>query len=135
MKIGEKLQNARKVVDLTQDEVAERILVSRQTISNWENEKSYPDIISIIKLSDLYNISLDDLLKGDQLMMAHLAESTDVVRSNAKLVLTSIVNIVLFVLIIIFNTQIASNRYLLFGLLSFITITTSLLFYQIVRRF
>jgi len=135
MKIGEKLQNARKMSNLTQDDVADKILVSRQTISNWENEKSYPDIISIIKLSDLYHISLDDLLKGDQLMMAHLAESTDVVKSNTKLIVTGLINIVLFVLLVIFNTQIADNKYLLFGTLSFVTITTSLLFYQIVRRF
>ena len=135
MRIGEKLQNARKMSDLTQDDVADKILVSRQTISNWENEKSYPDIVSIIKLSDLYHISLDDLLKGDQLMMAHLAESTNVVKSNTKLVASGFINIVLFGLLIIFNTQIAANKYLLFGTLSFATITTSLLFYQIVRRF
>lgn len=51
---------------MTQENVAEKINVSRQTISNWENEKSYPDIISVIELSNLYSISLDDLLKGDE---------------------------------------------------------------------
>lgn len=44
----------------------------RQTISNWENEKSFPDIVNVIKLSDLYNISLDQLLKGDEAMIEHL---------------------------------------------------------------
>ncbi len=38
---------------------------SRQTISNWETEKTYPDIISVVKMSDLYNVSLDLLLKGE----------------------------------------------------------------------
>ena len=65
MEIGKKLKEARLNRDLTQEVIAEKLNVSRQTISNWENEKSYPDIISVIELSNLYSISLDDLLKGD----------------------------------------------------------------------
>ena len=72
MQIGIKLKSARANVGLTQEKVSEEIQVSRQTISNWENERCYPDIMSIIKLSDLYNISLDDLLKGDTEMIKHL---------------------------------------------------------------
>ena len=135
MKIGKKLHQARKANQMNQDEVAEKIFVSRQTISNWENEKSYPDITSIIKLSDLYNISLDDLLKGDESIMAHLAESTDVVKSNSKLIFYSVLNILMFALVIIFNTQISDNKYLLFACLSLVTLSVSVLFYQIVRRF
>ena len=135
MKIGKKLHQARKANQMNQDEVAEKIFVSRQTISNWENEKSYPDIISIIKLSDLYHISLDDLLKGDESIMAHLAESTDVVKSNSKLIFYSVLNILMFALVIIFNTQISDNKYLLFACLSLVTLSVSVLFYQIVRRF
>lgn len=59
MEIGKKLKNARVQSGMTQENVAEKINVSRQTISNWENEKSYPDIISVIELSNLYSISLD----------------------------------------------------------------------------
>ena len=135
MKIGEKLLQARKANQMKQEEVAEKIFVSRQTISNWENEKSYPDIISIIKLSDLYHISLDDLLKGDESIMAHLAESTDVVKSNSKLIIYAILNIIMFALVIIFNTQISENMYLLFGSLALVTISVGSLFYQIVHRF
>ena len=47
MEIGKKLKNARVQSGMTQENVAEKINVSRQTISNWENEKSYPDIISV----------------------------------------------------------------------------------------
>ena len=68
MEIGKKLKEARLNRDLTQEVIAEKLNVSRQTISNWENEKSYPDIISVIELSNLYSISLDDLLKGDDAM-------------------------------------------------------------------
>ena len=59
--------------------------MSRQTISNWENEKSYPDIISVIKMSECYDISLDYLLKGEQKMAAYYdyrKENTNVVKSN-----------------------------------------------------
>ena len=86
MEIGKKLKEARLNRDLTQEVIAEKLNVSRQTISNWENEKSYPDIISVIELSNLYSISLDDLLKGDERMMEHLEESTNVVKSNQKLI-------------------------------------------------
>ena len=74
MEIGVKLKEARIKSGLTQENVAEKIQVSRQTISNWENEKSFPDIVNVIKLSDLYNISLDQLLKGDEAMIEHLGK-------------------------------------------------------------
>ena len=64
--IGSKIKAARLEKKLTQEQVAELLGVSRQTISNWENEKSYPDIISVIKMSDYYEASLDYLLKGEQ---------------------------------------------------------------------
>ena len=86
MEIGKKLKKARVQSGLTQENVAEKINVSRQAISNWENEKSYPDIISVIELSNLYSISLDDLLKGDEKMIEHLEESTNVVKSNQKMI-------------------------------------------------
>lgn len=84
MNIGKKLKDARAEAGLTQEKVAEQIGVSRQTISNWENDRSYPDIISVIALSDLYAVSLDELLKGDEKMLDHLEKSTDVVKSRQK---------------------------------------------------
>ncbi len=85
MDIGQKLKHARTEVGLTQEGVAEKIGVSRQTVSNWENNRSYPDIISVIALGDLYALSLDELLKEDRKMLQHLEESTDVVGSRQKL--------------------------------------------------
>ena len=85
--IGSKIQAARLEKKLTQEQVAERLGVSRQTISNWENAKSYPDIISVIKMSECYNVSLDYLLKGEAPMnhyYAYLEESTNVVKSTNK---------------------------------------------------
>lgn len=103
MEIGKKLKNARIEAGLTQEKAAEKIDVSRQTISNWENEKSYPDIISVIALSDLYSVSLDELLKGDQKMAEHLEESTNVVKSNKKLTGAILLNIILMILLIALN--------------------------------
>ena len=59
------LRNIREIYGITQDEIAKAINVNRATISNWENEKSYPDIHSLLLLSSLFNVSLDQLIKGD----------------------------------------------------------------------
>lgn len=65
MKFGEKLKDARLRKELTQEVVAKQIGVSRQSLSNWENDRTYPDLASVLKLSDLYGVSLDDLLRED----------------------------------------------------------------------
>ena len=52
-------------MNLSQEELAEKVYVTRQTVSNWENDKSYPDVHSLLLLSMLFNISLDQLIKGD----------------------------------------------------------------------
>lgn len=82
MEIGERLKNARSEHGLSQEQVAEELGVSRQSISNWENNRSYPDIVSVIKLSDLYSISLDELLKEDKKMIEHLDDATNEVKSR-----------------------------------------------------
>ncbi len=87
MDIGIKIKNARVKAKLTQEQSAEALGVSRQTISNWENNKTYPDIVSVVKMSDLYNISLDHLLKEEKSMsdyLGYLEESTNVVKSRNK---------------------------------------------------
>ncbi|ALV23062.1 helix-turn-helix domain-containing protein [Carnobacterium antarcticum] len=68
MKFHESIKEKRKKLNLTQEEVAEKLFVSRQTISNWENGKTLPDIESLISISELYEISLDELIKGDKKM-------------------------------------------------------------------
>lgn len=52
-------------MNLSQEELAEKVYVTRQTISNWENNKNYPDIHSLLLLSSLFDVSLDQLIKGD----------------------------------------------------------------------
>ncbi|MGG7098616.1 helix-turn-helix domain-containing protein [Clostridium sardiniense] len=135
MEVGSKLKNARIGSGFTQEKVAEKIQVSRQTISNWENEKSYPDIISVIKLSDLYSISLDELLKGDSKMIKHLEESTNVVSSNKKLIIAIGLNVLFMILFIFFNSIIVRNNYLMIGSASVGVLSTTVLFYQIIKKF
>lgn len=134
MEIGKKLKNARIEAGLTQEKAAEKINVSRQTISNWENEKSYPDIISVIALSDLYSVSLDELLKGDQKMAEHLEESTNVVKSNKKLTGAILLNIILMILLIALNMLSPEGTYYLVIVFCVVIMSSSVLLYQIIKR-
>ena len=65
MELGNQIKKMRNELSLSQDELAEKIFVSRQSISNWENDKTYPDIKSLILLSEVFSVSLDTLVKGD----------------------------------------------------------------------
>ncbi|OJF90996.1 helix-turn-helix domain-containing protein [Alkalibacterium sp. 20] len=76
-KLGERLKVLRTKNDFTQEEVAQNLLVSRQAVSNWENEKNFPDITSMILLSKLYGVSLDELLKGEKDVVKHLKEELE----------------------------------------------------------
>ena len=108
MEIGSKIRQSRKEAKITQEQAAEALGVSRQTISNWENEKSYPDIISVLKMSDLFNVSLDYLLKGESAMnsyVEYLDESTNVVKNRnrfSKLILILSYLVIWAVAVIVF---------------------------------
>ncbi|MEG0386668.1 MAG: helix-turn-helix transcriptional regulator, partial [Solibacillus sp.] len=65
MNLSNQIKKYRTREQFSQEELAEKLYVSRQTISNWENERSYPDIHNLLLMSVLFNVSLDDLVKGD----------------------------------------------------------------------
>ena len=65
MNIGQQIRKYRERDEYSQEYLAEKLYVSRQTISNWENEKSYPDIHNLLVMCELFDISLDDLVRGD----------------------------------------------------------------------
>ncbi|MBS6184246.1 MAG: helix-turn-helix transcriptional regulator, partial [Clostridium celatum] len=69
MNIAMTILKIRKEKKMTQEEFAKLFNVTRQTVSNWENEKSYPDLQTLIKISDMFEISLDTLMKGDKTMV------------------------------------------------------------------
>ena len=98
MEIGAKIKNARTAAKLTQEQAAEALGVSRQTISNWENERTYPDIVSVVRMSDLYGVSLDHLLKEEKPMsdyLDYLEESTNTVKSRRRLSLIILIAVYL----------------------------------------
>ncbi|MFW7433208.1 helix-turn-helix domain-containing protein [Vagococcus carniphilus] len=70
------LKEKRKELGLTQQEVADHLNVTRQTISNWEVGKSYPDIPTLVEISNFYNLSLDYMLKGDEQFMEKVKKDT-----------------------------------------------------------
>lgn len=65
MELGQRIKGYRSALGMTQEQLAEKLFVTRQTVSNWENDKSYPDIHSLVMLSELFSVSLDILIKGD----------------------------------------------------------------------
>lgn len=134
MEIGKKLKEARQMSGLTQEDVAEKLIVSRQTISNWETEKFYPDILYVLQLSGLYQISLDELLKGDERMIQHLEDSTNIVKSNKKILLAFICNICLLFLFFIFITPISKSYLLTLLAVALVTGTSGYILVQIIRK-
>ena len=65
MEIGSRIRERRSALGISQDELASRVYVSRQTISSWENDKTYPDVQSLLLLSEIFGTSVDSLIKGD----------------------------------------------------------------------
>ncbi len=109
MEIEKKLKEARVNAGLTQEQLAQKIMVSRQTISNWENGKSLPDIINIMNLSDLYQISLDDLLKGDPKMKEKMEKDVNAAKNNKRLLLTAGIIIALVVAIYLISVLVGGE--------------------------
>ena len=74
MKLGKRIAEIRKEHKLTQEGLAEICSVTRQTISNWENGKSYPDLETLVLISDTFDVSLDVMLKGDRKMVSEITK-------------------------------------------------------------
>lgn len=134
LNIGKRLKDARIESGYTQEQIAEQLDVSRQTISSWENGRTFPDIVSVVSLSDIYDVSLDVLIKGDEKMLEHLEESTNIVKSNKKLLFAIIANILTAIAMIGLSVIVPSNEYVLAGVFCVMVIAASFLMHQIVKR-
>ena len=77
MELGKQMRKYRDERTLSQEALAGKVYVSRQTVSNWENDKSYPDVKSLVLLSEVFAVSLDQLIKGDVEMMKEQINQTD----------------------------------------------------------
>ena len=82
MELNEQIKKHRTEMKLSQEELAEKIYVTRQSISNWENGKTYPDIHSLLLLSSLFGISLDQLVKGDIEIMKEEIKKEEIAKMN-----------------------------------------------------
>lgn len=96
MEIGKTIKQHRAELGWSQEVLAEKAYVSRQTVSNWETEKSYPDVHSLLILSDLFGVSLDELIKGDVAVMKEQVKSKDI-RTFKKLQLIGVLGILLLI--------------------------------------
>lgn len=110
--IADKIKNARTIKKLTQEQVAEDLNVSRQTISNWENGKSLPDIVSIIRMSELYDLSLDELLKGDATLLNKIERDMKVAKAENNVIKFVWISIVIGVVMIILGNVFDGNPFI-----------------------
>ena len=80
MELGGQIRKYRKALSLSQDALAEKVFVSRQTVSSWENDKSYPDVNSLVLLSEVFQTSIDNLIKGDLEIMKKEIDTQELTR-------------------------------------------------------
>lgn len=131
MDVGQRLKQRRNELQLKQDYVAEKLGITRQTMSNWENGRSYPDIERIIRLSEIYDLSLDELLKGDREMVKHLQENT-VVNHFLKIFITMLFINVFLMVVLLFNRTMSEPFIII--IFSLIGANTLSLFYLIIKK-
>ena len=84
MQVGNRIREERERLGLPQEELARQIFVSRQTVSNWETGKTYPDVQSLLLLSNLFKVSVDSLVKGDVEAMQEKMENYELDRFKVK---------------------------------------------------
>lgn len=101
MNFAQKMKSYRQKNNWTQQEVAERLNVSRKTISSWENSRSYPDIFMLVQISDLYRVSLDDLLREDHKMIDSYKQEHEINKKERRTFIFSyIINVIMSVILL-----------------------------------
>ena len=133
MDTGEKFRAARTAAGLTQEQAAEKLDGSRQTISNWENNRSYPDILNVLAMSDAYGVSLDQLLKGDTALVEHIQETMDDVKQTRRLLIAVLWNIALLIGGFMVLHSVSSSAAMAAFFIMMI-VSASVLLYQIVQK-
>lgn len=111
--LGEKIIKERKKHNLSQENLAEMVGVTRQTISNWELNETSPDLKQAQTLTEIFNISMDELIGSKNLLL----EKIDKTESNSKLIIKLItvlgitLGVLIFVLLCIFGFYISTINY------------------------
>ncbi len=106
MNFGKRLKQKRISLKLTQDEFAKSLYISRQTISNWENGKTLPDIDSLILISNIYDISLDELIKGDKNIQKNITINNILISKYQILIQVLALFIILYAIIPLKNYRV-----------------------------
>ena len=134
MDLGKKIMTMRNEKNLSQEQLAEKLNVTRQTISNWENGKFYPDIDSLVNLSKFFNVSLDVLLSYDDKVLDYLKDITDIVKSNKNILYAVLLNILLIIAFIIVGIIFNESASIIIIIFTVSIISFSFLFYQIIKK-
>lgn len=101
MELAEQIKQRRVERGMSQEDLAERIYVSRQTISNWENDKTYPDVQSLLLLSVLFDTTVDELIKGDVKAMEEIVNSKETYRTMTRWALGGLAVVVVAVAMLV----------------------------------
>lgn len=101
MNISEEIKNQRLKNNLTQEQLSEILNVSRSTVSSWEVGRNYPDLETIVAISDLFNISLDELLRGDKKMIEQITDDTKLRKVQTKKIQLLSVGLTFIIIVLI----------------------------------
>lgn len=114
MEISNQIKLRRTAAGISQEELADLIFISRQTLSNWETGKTYPDINSLLRLSEVFHVSLDELVKGDIKAMQEQIKKEDIEiyrRETKHLKLAAVAALGSFILSLFWDSMIANILY------------------------
>lgn len=100
MELGKQIKKYRIENELSQEELANKIYVTRQSISNWENDKTYPDVNSLVLLSEIFQVSIDELIKEDLNKMKETIKKEEILKFNQYGLIFSVLLIVSIVSIL-----------------------------------
>lgn len=126
MELSTVLVEERKKKGVTQQSVADALYISRQSLSNWENGKNFPDVPMLIELSNYYDFSLD-IIKGDTQFMEQVKKDYELINTKKANKKYSIILIVLTTLIVLFSVVLVPLVSHNITLLNSVTVVISLL--------
>ena len=135
MQIGNQVKKYRESLNLSQEELADKIFVTRQTISNWENNKNYPDIKSISLMCNLFNVSLNQFIEGDIEEMKKVISEKDMSYYNRISILFTIEMIIALISAYPLLKFLQIPGVIIWSIILIITLITSLKIEKIYKKY
>ena len=111
MTLGERISNLRKAKSLSQEDLASILNISRQAVYKWESDQSIPELDKLVAMSDIFDVSLDELVKGDKL------QSEDNVEGISNQVKTNDKHVIIGVIFLGFGVLVSLTMNIVYGLL------------------